>query len=37
VTVHGLASLEAAGMLHPEEHEAFIDEALRTPLLAHQP
>jgi AcrR family transcriptional regulator len=37
VTVHGVSALEAAGMLRAEDPEAFVDEALRTPLLAHRP
>lgn len=37
VTVHGVSALEAAGMLRSEDPEAFLDEALRTPLLAHRP
>jgi AcrR family transcriptional regulator len=46
LTVHGLASLEAAGMAAPrtadndpahEVTEAFVEHVLRTPLLAHQP
>ncbi len=31
------ACLEAAGMLRAEDPDAFVDEALRTPLLAHRP
>jgi AcrR family transcriptional regulator len=37
VTVHGLTALEAAGMLRADDPDAFVEEALRTPLLAHQP
>ncbi|HUR13276.1 MAG TPA: TetR/AcrR family transcriptional regulator [Mycobacteriales bacterium] len=37
VTVHGLSALESAGMLRLEDPDAFVDEALRTPLLAHRP
>jgi AcrR family transcriptional regulator len=37
LTVHGLASLEAAGMVNAEDPEAFEDHVLRTPLLAHRP
>lgn len=37
VTVHGLSALEAAGMMRTEDPDAFVDEALRTPLLAHRP
>lgn len=37
VTVHGVSALESAGMLRPEDPEAFVEEALRTPLLAHRP
>jgi AcrR family transcriptional regulator len=37
VTVHGLSALESAGMLRAEDPDAFVDEALRTPLLAHRP
>lgn len=37
VTVHGVSALEAAGMLRAEDPDAFVDEALRTPLLAHRP
>jgi hypothetical protein len=37
VTVHGLSALEAAGMLRAEDPDAFVEEALRTPLLAHRP
>lgn len=37
LTVHGLASLEAAGMVAAEDPEAFVDLVLRTPLLAHRP
>jgi AcrR family transcriptional regulator len=37
LTVHGLASLEAAGMVAAEDPEAFRDYVLRTPLLAHTP
>jgi AcrR family transcriptional regulator len=37
VTVHGLSALESAGMLRLEDPDAFVEEALRTPLLAHQP
>lgn len=37
VTVHGLTALEAAGMLRADDPDAFVEEALRTPLLAHRP
>jgi hypothetical protein len=37
VNVHGLASLEVAGLLGGEDPEAFVEHALRTPLLAHHP
>jgi AcrR family transcriptional regulator len=37
VTVHGLAALEAAGMLRADDPDAFVEEALRTPLDAHRP
>jgi AcrR family transcriptional regulator len=37
VTVHGLSALESAGMLRLDDPDAFVDEALRTPLLAHRP
>ncbi len=37
LTVHGLASLEAAGMSAPADPEAFVEHVLRAPLLAHQP
>lgn len=37
VTVHGLAALDAAGMLSPDDPEAFADQVLHTPLLAHRP
>jgi len=37
VTVHGVSALESAGMLRAEDPEAFVEEALRTPLLAHRP
>jgi len=37
VTVHGLAALDAAGMLAAEDPDAFVEEVLRTPLLAHRP
>lgn len=37
LTVHGLASLEAAGMVRAEDPEAFEEHVLRTPLLAHRP
>jgi AcrR family transcriptional regulator len=36
-TGHGVASLDSAGMLHAEHREAFVDLALRTPLVAHRP
>jgi AcrR family transcriptional regulator len=36
-TGHGVAALEAAGMLHAEDHEGFVERALQTPLLAHRP
>jgi AcrR family transcriptional regulator len=37
LTVHGLAALDTAGMLSPEDPEAFVEHVLRTPLLAHRP
>ena len=37
VTVHGLAALEAAGMLRADDPDAFAEEALRTPLDALRP
>lgn len=37
LTVHGLASLESADMVHLDDHEAFADYVLRSPLLAHRP
>lgn len=37
VTVHGLAALDAAGMLAPDDPEGFVEEVLRTPLVAHRP
>jgi AcrR family transcriptional regulator len=37
VTVHGVSALEAAGMLRADDPDAFVEEALRTPLLAHRP
>jgi AcrR family transcriptional regulator len=37
VTVHGLAALDAAGMLAPDDPEGFVEDVLRTPLVAHQP
>jgi AcrR family transcriptional regulator len=37
VTVHGLSALESAGMLRLDDPDAFVEEALRTPLLAHRP
>lgn len=37
VTVHGLASLEAAGMVHVDDRDAFVEHVLHTPLLAHRP
>jgi AcrR family transcriptional regulator len=37
VTVHGLSALESAGMLRLEDPDAFVEEALRTPLLTHRP
>lgn len=36
-TVHGVASLEGAGMLNAEDRDAFVEHALRTPLVAHRP
>ncbi len=36
-TVHGLASLEVAGLLGPEDVDAFADAALRVPVDAHRP
>ncbi|MFN2537293.1 MAG: TetR/AcrR family transcriptional regulator [Mycobacteriales bacterium] len=36
-TGHGVASLEAAGMLHAEDRDAFVERALATPLIAHRP
>ncbi|MCU1594427.1 MAG: transcriptional regulator, TetR family [Frankiales bacterium] len=35
LTVHGLASLEGAGMLSADD--AFVEQVLRTPLEAHRP
>lgn len=37
LTAHGLASLEAAGMIAPEDPDAFVERVLRAPLLAHAP
>lgn len=37
LTVHGLASLEAAGMLAAGDHVALAERALRTPVDAHRP
>jgi len=37
LTVHGLASLEAAGMMAPERPDAFLEQVLRTPLIASRP
>ena len=37
LTVHGLAALEAAGMVAAENPDAFIEHVLRAPLLAHRP
>ncbi|GAC1441580.1 MAG: TetR/AcrR family transcriptional regulator [Mycobacteriales bacterium] len=37
LTAHGLASLEAAGMITPEDPLAFVEQVLRAPLLAHSP
>jgi AcrR family transcriptional regulator len=37
VNVHGLASLEVAGLLGGEDPDAFVEQALRTPLLPHLP
>jgi AcrR family transcriptional regulator len=40
LSVHGLASLEAAGMIAPEDPAVvaeFVEHVLRTPLLAHRP
>jgi AcrR family transcriptional regulator len=36
-TGHGIAALEAAGMLHAEDRDAFVEHALATPLVAHRP
>jgi AcrR family transcriptional regulator len=36
-TVHGLAALEGADMLHAEDRDAFVEHALATPLIAHRP
>lgn len=36
VTAHGLASLELAGLLAPDDAEAFADAALRVPVDAHR-
>ena len=36
-TVHGVASLEAASMLHAPDRDAFVEHALATPLVAHRP
>ena len=35
-TVHGLASLEVAGLLGPDDLDAFVDAALRVPVDAHR-
>ncbi len=37
VTVHGLASLEVAGLLMATNADAFAETALRTPVDAHRP
>lgn len=37
LTVHGLTSLEAAGMVASSDPEGFAERVLRAPLLAHQP
>ena len=37
LTVHGLSSLEVAGLATAEDPEAFADHVLRVPLLAHRP
>ena len=37
LTVHGLASLEAAGMVAPASPDAFVDLVLHAPLAAHRP
>lgn len=36
-TGHGVAALEAAGMLHADDRDAFVEHALATPLVAHRP
>ena len=36
-TVHGVSALEAAGMLHAPDRDAFVELALSTPLVAHRP
>ena len=36
-TGHGVAALEAAGMLHTADRDAFTEHALATPLIAHRP
>jgi len=37
VTAHGVAALDAAGMLSPDDPEGFVEEVLWTPLVAHRP
>lgn len=37
MAAHGLASLDAAGMLDADDLEGFVDQALRSPLVAHLP
>lgn len=37
VTAHGVASLEASGMLASADADAFAEVVLRTPLAAHRP
>lgn len=37
LTAHGLASLEVAGLLTPDDPEAFLEATLRAPLAAHLP
>ena len=35
-TAHGLVSLELAGLLAVDDHDAFVDAALRVPVDAHR-
>lgn len=37
VTAHGLASLDASGMLDADDPEGFVDAVLHSPLAAHRP